>query len=318
MLHHSSDFAVGNTRLIRIVNFERSSIYIKLEGENPTGSIKDRACINLILDQIANGGLKSGMTLLDASSGNMACSLAYFGRLLGFKTSVVVSSKLTESKKQFLQIYGANIILKGDFTIEGNQFCRGLVESNTENTYCFLDQLHNWVNPQSYEKSLGPEILKDCPEINCLIGSLGSGGSLYGTGSFLKQHVPKLCVIPVEAALGTKIPGTGSFDDGDYITPFISEGFSKGLFSKSVKITLRNALIGAAFLRDHGIFCGLSTGAAFSATILAVKHQEISGNVVVLSGDSGWKNMDQLRAIDPIARSRDPLDLFADISGVAG
>ncbi len=299
---------IGQTSLVKVIDFESASILIKLEGENPTGSIKDRACVSLIQHKIHSGELEPGAELLDASSGNMACSIAYFGRLLGFMTTVVVSSKLTESKREFLKIYGANVISLGSFTIEGNQHCRNMINSKPHLKYCFLDQLHNWANPKGYYDTLAPELIVDCSNISALVGSLGSGGSLYGTGSFLKERLPNIMIIPVQATHGTRLPGVGSFDDGDYITPFIFQGFKESLFTDPVKVSMQDALKWTAFLRDQGIFCGLSTGAAFSASIMAVKRFKLVGNVVVLSGDSGWKNMDQLINLDPLPQNRNLLD----------
>jgi len=313
MVEHLIAARVGRTRLIELCSFDEARIFIKLEGDNPTGSIKDRACLNLIREQRASGTLKSGMTLLDASSGNMACALAYFGRLLGFPTTVVVSSKLTTSKREFLEIYGAEIITIGDFTIDGNRYCRRLIESESGPNFCFLDQLHSWANPQAYFNDLGPEIKAACPEIALLIGPLGSGGSLFGTGSYLKQHLPDLVIIPVQAAKGTKLPGVGGFDDGDYVTPFIEKGYADGLFAEPVKISQRDALIGNAFLRDMGFFCGPSTGGALSAALVAVKVGHVRGNVVILSGDTGWKNMDRLREMDTANSHTDPMHLYEQL-----
>jgi len=143
---------VGNTPHVRVRarGAEGARIHIKLEGCNPTGSLKDRPCLHMIREAIKSGALRPGMTLLDSSSGNMACSIAFYGRLMGYPTTVVVNSKLTADKRNFLLYYGARLIQKGDFTIEGNRHCREMLLGEAEEKYCFLDQLHNWDNPRAH------------------------------------------------------------------------------------------------------------------------------------------------------------------------
>lgn len=289
---------VGNTPsvLIRTPELASTRVYIKLEGYNPTGSIKDRSCVYMIRDMIETGRLRPSMTLLDASSGNMACALAYYGKLSGYSTSVVVSTKITSDKWNFIKYFGASITKLGDFTIQGNQFCRELIEREKDR-YCFLDQLHNWANPKAHYETTGPEILRDFPDVAMVVGSLGSGGSLAGTAQFLKENKPDVRIVAVQSASGTKIPGTGSFDDGDYITPFIQKAMDEHLFEHTVKLNEEDAVRRTIMLRDQGIFCGLQTGGVLHAALASIRELEVKGNVVALSGDTGWKNMEKLISI---------------------
>lgn len=176
---------VGRTPHVRIRNTEQeaTTTYLKLEGFNPTGSIKDRSCVYMLQDLIRSGKLQPSMVLLDASSGNMACAIAFYGALLGFRSTVVVNSKLTREKRDFLHYYGATLYQIGNFTIEGNRFCREMIAEGAQDQYYFLDQLHNWTNPKAHEETTGPEILTDFPDVAMVVGSLGSGGSLLGNGS---------------------------------------------------------------------------------------------------------------------------------------
>lgn len=289
---------VGDTPYLRIDvgQAHRARIFVKLEGLNPTGSIKDRACLYLIRAAQEAGELVAGKTLLDASSGNMACAIAYFGRLLGSPVKVVSSSKLTDSKRGFIEYYGAEVELVGDFTIEGNRYCRRLEQEEPER-YCFLDQLHSWENPRAYYETLGPEIAGSFPGLAAVVGSLGSGGSLSGAGRYLKERCGGVRVVAVQAAPGTRLPGTGAFDDGDYVTPFIARAFDDGLFDHVVKIDYADAVRRTEQLRDRGAFCGLQTGGVLHAALAAVQKLELEGDVVILSGDSGWKNLDKLTAL---------------------
>ncbi len=289
---------VGGTPHVQIPHDGASAarIHLKLEGYNPTGSIKDRAGLRLIQDSLAGGRLRPGMTLLDASSGNMGCSLAYFGRLLGYATKVISSSKLTEDKRGFMRYFGAEVEQVGDFTIEGNRICSEIA-GNEPDRYCFLDQLHSWANPQAHYDTTGPEILAAFPDVALLVGSLGSGGSLFGTARFLKEMRPGIQVVAVQAAAGTRLPGTGAFDDGDYVTPFIRRGYEEGIFDHQIKIEASQAIARTRELRDRGIFTGLQTGGVFHAAIASARDLAIQGDVVALSGDSGWKNMEKLAQI---------------------
>jgi [CysO sulfur-carrier protein]-thiocarboxylate-dependent cysteine synthase len=287
---------VGNTPHVRVRSNKApgSRIYIKLEGYNPTGSLKDRPCLYMIRKMSESGALKPGMTLLDSSSGNMACSIAFYGKILGYPTTVVGNSKLTTDKRNFILYYDANLIQMGDFTIEGNHHCRKMINQEGADKYCFLDQLHNWDNPKSHYETTGPEILSNFPEAEMVIASLGTGGTLAGTGQYIKEKRPDIKVVTVQSASGTKIPGTGSFDDGDYVTPFIQKGLCEKLFDYTIKIHERDAFKRSDELRDQGVFCGLQTGGVLDAAITAINDLKIKGDVVILSGDSGWKNMEKL------------------------
>ncbi len=286
---------VGNTPHLRIpTGDEDLRLWIKLEGYNPTGSIKDRACVSLIQDALDTGRLTPDRILLDASSGNMACAIAYYGGCLGYRTEVVANSKLTKEKKEFIEFFGASLHLVGDFTIQGNQFCAELAQREPER-YCFLDQLHNWANPRAHVETTGPEILADFPDVALVVGSLGSGGSLLGTAEHLKSVRPGIAVAAVQSASGTKLPGTGAFDDGDYVTPFIRKGFDEGFFDQRIKIHFDDAVKGMMALRERGVFVGLQTGGVMSAALATARERGIHGDVVVLSGDSGWKNMEALK-----------------------
>lgn len=287
---------MGNTPHVSIQTPEAPSahIYAKLEGYNPTGSIKDRACLYMIRKKIDEGALRPGMTLLDASSGNMACAIAYYGRMLGYPSLVVANSKLTPDKRRFIEYCNAELLLVGDFTIDGNRYCAERAEQEKSGKFCFLDQLHNWANPQAHYETTGPEILADFPNLAMLVGSLGSGGALAGTARYVKEKRPETKVIAVQAASGTKLPGTGSFDDGDYVTPFIHNARNEGLFDHTLKIKEQDAVHRSRQLKDQGLFCGLQTGGVLHAAITAVEQFGVTGDVVILSGDTGWKNMDRL------------------------
>jgi cysteine synthase len=271
-------------------------MYLKLEGYNPTGSIKDRACTFMLRAMREEGKLLPGMTLLDASSGNFACALAFYGKMAGYRSAVAVSSKLTAAKREFLLYLGATIHPVGDFTIQGNDFCRSLAEHHPDE-YCFLDQLHNWNNPRAHLESTGPEILAAFPDVGMVVGSLGSGGTMMGVSQFLKATAPHVSIVVVECAPGNRIPGTGSFQEGDWITPFIRKGYDEAYFDACVRVTEADAAHSTRFLLQQGFFCGLQTGGVVHAAVSYTASHRIEGSVVILSGDTGWKNLDKLLAL---------------------
>jgi cysteine synthase len=291
--------SVGRTSCVRYRPPEdiEARFWVKLEGFNPTGSVKDRGCVYIVRSAIERGLVKKGMTLLDASSGNMACALAYFGAVLGYPVTVVCSSKLTSDKAAFIQYYGARLEKLGDFTIEGNLYCRNVLARAEPDRYVFLDQLHNWENPRAHYETTGPEIVSDLPQVQAIAGSLGSGGTMNGVARFIKEHHPAVKIITAESAPGTKIPGTGSFSDGDFVTPFIEQLRERNLVDSWQMVGLQQAQERTKSLAKQGFFCGIQTGAVMEAAIRAATEMQLKGDVLIISGDSGWKNMDKLTAM---------------------
>jgi cysteine synthase len=289
---------VGNTPSLKIgsAKFGMPPIYLKLEGSNPTGSVKDRACVFMLRSALESGSLVPGKVLLDASSGNFACALAFYGQILGFASAVAVSSKLTAEKREFLKYFGAIIHDIGDFTIQGNEFCRGLSAQYPQD-YFFVDQLHNWHNPKAHFQTTGPEILSEFPNLAAVVCSLGSGGTLTGVAQYLKERAVQVRIVAVECASGSRIPGTGTFVDGDYVTPFIREARSKNLFDYTVRVTEAEAAESVRLLLKQGVFAGLQTGAALHAATVSLSRIDTTGVVVVISGDAGWKSLDKLVAL---------------------
>ncbi|MBO0801732.1 MAG: pyridoxal-phosphate dependent enzyme [Nocardiopsaceae bacterium] len=286
---------VGNTPLWQIPLPAGSPcrLFVKLEGTNPTGSVKDRACVAMLRAMISDPGWDPSLSVIDSSSGNMGCSLAYFGRILGVGVTIVSSSKLTTEKRFFMEYFGASVETQGEFTIEGNRYCAEIARSDPSRWY-FLDQLHNPNNAIAHEMGTGPEILSQLPGLTAVVGSVGSGGTLLGVGRYLKRVDDQIKVIAVEAASGTRLPGTASLVDGDYRTPFIAEGFTRKVFDSSVQVSEGEAVAVARHLSLAGLFTGLQTYAVVAAALRAAESGELRGDTLLISGDTAWKNMDVL------------------------
>lgn len=286
---------VGNTPLwqIPVPADSPCRLFVKLEGANPTGSVKDRACVAMLRAMVRDPEWNSSLSVIDASSGNMGCSLAYFGRILGVNVTIVSSAKLTLEKRLFMEYFGASVDTKGEFTIDGNRYCAEIAQANPSQWY-FLDQLHNPHNAIAHETGTGPEILSQLPGITAVVGSIGSGGTLLGVSRYLKRISDQIKVIAVEAASGTRLPGTAALVDGDYRTPFIDEGFARNLFDSSVQVSEGEAVAVARHLSSVGLFTGLQTYAVVAAALRAARSGELRGDILLISGDTGWKNMDAL------------------------
>jgi len=286
---------VGNTPLLEVHSpaASRGRLLVKLEGHNPTGSVKDRACVAMLRAMIRDPRWNPSKILLDASSGNMGCSIAYFGKALGIAVHIVSSRKLTSEKRRFMEYFGAVVESTGDFTIEGNGYCRELARSDPEKWY-FIDQLHNQGNPMAHATGTGPEILSQVPGVAAVIGSIGSGGTLLGIGRYLKRVNDQIKILAIEAAPGTRLPGTAALADGDYRTPFIEEGFACNIFDLSIQVSEAEAIDMARLLAATGVFGGLQTSAVLAGAWRLIRSHDLRGDIVVISGDTGWKNMDTL------------------------
>lgn len=289
---------IGNTPIVgfRLNDFPNIKFYIKLEEYNLTGSIKDRTALAIINQKINNGELIPGKTILDASSGSFACSMACLGQIFGFPVTVVTGSKLTKTNHAFLEYFGVEIISHGDVTMDGYIYCRDVLMVKKPKKFCFLDQLNNWESPKIHYQTTGPEILRDLPDVVAIAASMGSGATLHGVSKYIKEKAPKVKIIASTAKSGTKIAGT--FLEGvDYVSPFIKDLWDKNWIDFTTTVSYSQAISNVKLLSYHGFFVGLQTGGVFQAMLEAVKTLKLKGKVLIISGDTGWKNMDKLMAL---------------------
>jgi [CysO sulfur-carrier protein]-thiocarboxylate-dependent cysteine synthase len=298
---------VGNTPTLPIEfttpGGRRARLHLKLEGANPSGSVKDRAAVAMIRGRIDVGDLRPGGTLLDASSGNMACALAMFGRALGVGVTVVCNDSLTADKRRFIAHFGGRLIDNdfGPYTFDGNRKCRALLKEPGGDRYCFLDQLHNWDNPRAHETGTGPEILRDVPGVRLIVGSLGSGGTMAGVARAVRNASADVLVAAVHSASGSRFPGVGAFDDGDYVTPFLEEARKTEAFDFTIRTAAADVMRQLAVLSGYGMFCGPQTGAVTLGALRLADEIGLDDGIAVISGDAGWKNwnyLDQLATLE--------------------
>jgi cysteine synthase len=275
---------VGNTPLVELKAVGDVQVYAKLEGQNPTGSIKDRIAKAMIEAAEASGELEPGRELLEPTSGNTGISLALVAKLKGYPLTCVMPENATEERKRLLRLYGANIIFS-----PGDEGSNGAVRlalelAEREPRYFMPFQYANEANPRAHYEGTGTEIAEALDRVDVLVAGLGTGGTLMGTGERLRESFPDVVVAAAEPLPGDPVMGLRSLDDG-YVPPIldVSKLDRKVLVSNvdSVREVRR-------LLDEEGIFAGVSAGAVgHVARSLAAELDE--GVVVAIFADAGWK-----------------------------
>jgi cysteine synthase len=278
---------VGNTPLVelkRLTPKPSVRLYAKLEGENPTGSIKDRVAKSMIEAAEASGELLHGRELLEPTSGNTGISLALIAKLRGYALTCVMPANATEERRRMLRLYGATII-----DSPADQGSNGAVKlalelAEREPRYFMPFQYANPANPRAHYEGTGAEIAEALDRVDVLVAGLGTGGTLMGTGDRLRESFPDLVVAAAEPLPGDPVMGLRSLEDG-YVPPIldISKLDRKVLVSNEESVRAVRALLNA-----EGIFAGVSAGAVVHvAHKLAAELDE--GVVVCVLADAGWK-----------------------------
>lgn len=278
---------IGNTPMVelrRLAPPGGARVFAKLEGANPSGSVKDRIARAMVEEGLASGRLSPGQTILEPSSGNTGISLAMVGRLLGHPVRIVLPDNTTPEREQMLRLYGAEIVRSPG--VEGSNGAIRLAERlAAEDPTLFMPyQYGNEANPRAHEETTGPEVLAQVPDIDVFVAGLGTGGTLTGVGRFLKRERPGVRIVAAEPLPGEGVQGLRSLDEG-----FVPPVLDAGVLDDKFLVNNRDAVIGVRrLLSDEGIFAGLSCGAAV-AVALRVAREMTSGSVVVLLADAGWK-----------------------------
>ncbi len=279
--------AIGNTPMVELRRLSPSPgvrIFAKLEGANPSGSVKDRIARAMIDEARASGALQAGQTILEPSSGNTGISLAMIGSLLGHPVRVVLPDNTTEERAQLLRLYGAEIIPSPG--AEGSNGAIRLAQqlAAADPTLFMPYQYGNQANPRAHEEGTGPEIVTAVPEVDTFVAGLGTGGTLTGVGRYLKRVRPGTRVIAAEPLPGEQVQGLRSLEEG-FVPPVLDES----LLDDRYLVSYRDSIIGLRrLLREEGLFAGLSSGAVIHVA-LRVAAEMRAGTIVVLLADGGWK-----------------------------
>jgi cysteine synthase len=282
---------IGNTPLVELKSFSPRpgvEIYAKLEGANPTGSVKDRVAKKMIEEAEASGRLKRGSILLEPTSGNTGIALAMISRIKGYQFIAVMPDNVTSERRQMLELYGARIIFS-----DGRQGSNGAVRRAKElvqqdERYVMLYQYGNTANPQAHYEGTAPEIIQDLPDLDIFVAGLGTGGTLTGNARRLKEYNPAIKIVAAEPMQGDGVQGLRSLEDG-----FVPPVLDQSLLDAKILVSGTDAIRRTRQLKDQeGIFAGPSCGASLHAALRVAAGTE-QGKIVVILADGGWKYLSE-------------------------
>lgn len=270
---------VGQTPLVRLqrmANHTKSTVLLKLEGNNPAGSVKDRPALYMLQQAEARGEIKPGDCLIEATSGNTGIALAMAAAIKGYKMKLIMPDNMTDERKASMRAYGAELILVSKE--QGMEYARDLAKQmQTEGVGLVLDQFNNSDNPAAHYASTGPEIWQQSQgKITHFVSSMGTTGTIMGVSRYLKQHNPEIQIIGLQPAEGSSIPGIRRWPEA-YLPGF----YEKQRVDQIIDITADQALVTMRQLaQQEGIFCGVSSGGAVYA---ALRLAEQLDNAVIVA-----------------------------------
>ncbi len=289
MLARDITDAVGGTPLVRLPNISPPGyeIYLKLEGHNPTGSIKDRVAKYLIAAAEKAGRLHPGSRILEPTSGNTGIALAAICAPRGYKLTCVMPENTSEERTQLLELYGVDIV-RSPATEGSNGSVRVAREMAAADPDVFMPfQYANPANPQAHFETTGPEILSDLPDIAAFVAGLGTGGTVTGVGRRLKAHDPGIKVFAAEPEYGDLVYGLRNLDEG-----YVPEVLDQSVLDSRIKVDSLKALTATrALASQEGIFAGVSTGASLAVALRVCDPRRLpeGSKIVAISPDGGWK-----------------------------
>jgi len=270
----SIEATIGNTplaQLKRLVSPSMGQVFLKLEGNNPAGSVKDRPAYSMIKRAEERGDIKPGDTLIEATSGNTGIALAMVAAMRGYKMILIMPENQSLERRQTMKAFGAELILTSK---EGSmELARDTaLNMQAEGKGVVLDQFGNPDNPRAHFEGTGPEIWRDTQKkVTHFISSMGTTGTIVGTSKFLKQMNPNIQIIGVQPEEGAQIPGIRKWPEA-----YLPKIFTKENIDEVINVSQPNAEITARRLAsEEGIFCGASTGGAlFIALSIAKKNPD--------------------------------------------
>jgi cysteine synthase B len=287
MNYPSIESFIGNTPLVklqRLAGETSNTILVKLEGNNPAGSVKDRAAYSMITRAEARGDIRPGDTLVEATSGNTGIALAMVAAIRGYKMKLLMPASMSEERRASMKAYGAELILisKENGGMEG---ARDLaIKMNEEGEGVLLNQFANNDNPLAHYETTGPEIWNDTSgEITHFVSAMGTTGTITGTGRFLKEQGAGVQIIGVQPKTNDEdIPGIRRWS-----AEYLPEIFDASVVDKEIDITQQESESTMHKLAtEEGIFCGVSSGGAVAAA-LKLSQQVTNATIVTIICDRG-------------------------------
>jgi [CysO sulfur-carrier protein]-thiocarboxylate-dependent cysteine synthase len=278
---------IGRTPLVELKRLSPKPtvrIFVKLEGQNPTGSLKDRIALAMVEAAEASGELEPGRELLEPTSGNTGISLAMVARVKNYALTCVMPENATEERKQLLKLMGAKIVLS-----PGNEGTNGSVQAALElaerdSRYFMPFQYANEANPRAHFEGTGAEIVDALDRVDVFVAGLGTGGTLMGAGARIREAFPEAVIAAAEPLPGDPVIGLRSLEDG-YVPPILDVA----KLDRKLLVTNADSVAGVrALLDEEAIFAGISSGAVVHvARKLGAELDE--GVVVCVLADGGWK-----------------------------
>lgn len=281
---------IGNTPLLKTSGIEReqglkAELLVKLEYFNPTGSVKDRIANAMIEDAEKKGVLKEGYTIIEPTSGNTGIGLAAVGASKGYSVILTMPETMSVERRNLLKAYGASVVLT-----PGSQGMKGAIEKakqlaeEIENSF-IPGQFENPANPRVHRETTGPEIWEDTEgKVDILVAGVGTGGSLTGTGEYLKQKNPNIQIIAVEPVDSPVLSGgkAGAHKIQGIGAGFIPDTLNTEIYDEVIKVENEEAFQAARMLgKTEGVLTGISSGAALHAAIQVGKRAENAGKTIV-------------------------------------
>jgi [CysO sulfur-carrier protein]-thiocarboxylate-dependent cysteine synthase len=283
--------SVGRTPLVglpRLSPTPEVRLWAKLEDRNPTGSVKDRVALQMVLAAEADGRLEPGATLLEPTSGNTGISLAMAARLRGYRLVCVMPENTSVERRQLLSMWGAEIVFSpaAGGSNEAVRVAKVLAEEHPD--WVMLYQYGNPANADAHYLTTGPEILEDLPSVTHFVAGLGTTGTLMGVGRFLREKVPGVQVVAAEPRYGELVYGLRNLDEG-----FVPELYDESVLSTRYSVGPRDAVRRVReLLEAEGIFAGISTGAILHAALAVAQRALQEGeraDIAFVVCDGGWK-----------------------------
>ena len=289
-IYQSVTELIGRTPLLEVKNLEKelnlqARVLVKLEYFNPAGSVKDRAALQMITEAEENGTLKPGSAIIEPTSGNTGIGLASIAASRGYRAIFVMPETMSIERRKLLKGYGAEIVLT-----EGAKGMKGAIEKAKEleqeiENAVILGQFVNTANPRAHEKTTGPEIWEDTQgQVDLFVAGVGTGGTITGTGAYLKSVNPSIEIVAVEPASSAVLSGE---NPGPHGLQGIGAGFVPDVLNTSVydrisKVKEQEAYKASRLLAEkEGVLVGISSGAALSVALLEAGKEENRGKTIV-------------------------------------
>ena len=285
MRSQSIESLIGNTPLValrKLPGATSNRILVKLEGNNPGGSVKDRPALNMLVQAELRGAIKPGDALIEATSGNTGIALAMVAAAKGYKMILIMPDNMSNERKAAMAAYGAELILVS--SEEGMEGARDLAQRlEAQGRGLVLDQFANQDNPDAHYHSTGPEIWRDTEgEVTHFVCSMGTTGTIMGVSRFLKEQNAAVQIVGLQPQEGSKIPGIRRWPEA-----YLPKIFDRTLVDRVIDVQQSDAEeTMRALAREEGIFCGVSSGGSVFAA-LALSQQVENATIVAIVCDRG-------------------------------